>query len=139
MPFRMHWQGTLIVHSFGCFSFAWAVEIYWALPRLVVAKRLVRTCKVAQHRAESERVSRVDGFDDSNNCLFTWFWLLAAFLIPVLELLYRRRWSPDDGLGALIISPTRELAVQIFEVRCADTKVVPVRTATVAWLGLNCC
>ncbi|KAJ3896680.1 P-loop containing nucleoside triphosphate hydrolase protein [Lentinula edodes] len=39
-----------------------------------------------------------------------------AFLIPVLEILYRQRWGPTDGLGALIISPTRELAVQIFEV-----------------------
>ncbi|TFK67648.1 ATP-dependent RNA helicase dbp-4 [Pluteus cervinus] len=39
-----------------------------------------------------------------------------AFLIPVLEILYRRKWGPTDGLGALIISPTRELAVQIFEV-----------------------
>ncbi|WFD43465.1 RNA helicase [Malassezia psittaci] len=39
-----------------------------------------------------------------------------AFLIPVLEMLYRRRWSSADGLGALIVSPTRELAMQIFEV-----------------------
>ncbi|KAJ3737402.1 P-loop containing nucleoside triphosphate hydrolase protein [Lentinula guzmanii] len=39
-----------------------------------------------------------------------------AFLVPVLEVLYRQRWGPMDGLGALIISPTRELAVQIFEV-----------------------
>ncbi|KAL0946240.1 hypothetical protein HGRIS_012498 [Hohenbuehelia grisea] len=39
-----------------------------------------------------------------------------AFLVPVLETLYRRKWGPTDGLGALIISPTRELAVQIFEV-----------------------
>ncbi|KAF9485667.1 DEAD-domain-containing protein [Pholiota conissans] len=39
-----------------------------------------------------------------------------AFLVPVLEILYRRRWSAADGLGALIVSPTRELAVQIFEV-----------------------
>ena len=55
-----------------------------------------------------------------------------AFLIPVLELLYRSKWGPQDGLGALVISPTRELvrtpsplmtysptclqAVQIFEV-----------------------
>ncbi|KAG6909727.1 hypothetical protein DXG01_015715 [Tephrocybe rancida] len=39
-----------------------------------------------------------------------------AFLVPVLEILYRRKWGPADGLGALIISPTRELAVQIFEV-----------------------
>ena len=39
-----------------------------------------------------------------------------AFLIPVLENLYRRRWTELDGLGALILSPTRELAIQIFEV-----------------------
>ena len=39
-----------------------------------------------------------------------------AFLVPVLENLYRRRWTEYDGLGALILSPTRELAIQIFEV-----------------------
>ena len=39
-----------------------------------------------------------------------------AFLIPVLERLFHAKWSKDDGLGALIISPTRELAIQIFEV-----------------------
>lgn len=39
-----------------------------------------------------------------------------AFLIPVLEKLYHSRWTNYDGLGALIISPTRELAVQIFDV-----------------------
>eukprot|EP00842_Homolaphlyctis_polyrhiza_P000191 jgi/Hompol1/1172/HPOL_003007-RA len=40
-----------------------------------------------------------------------------AFVIPVLECLLKSEWSSaDDGLGALIISPTRELAMQIFEV-----------------------
>ncbi|KAF7319339.1 RNA helicase [Mycena chlorophos] len=39
-----------------------------------------------------------------------------AFLIPVLEILYRRKWGAMDGLGALVISPTRELAIQIFDV-----------------------
>ncbi|KAI4118317.1 MAG: hypothetical protein LQ345_001622 [Seirophora villosa] len=39
-----------------------------------------------------------------------------AFLVPVLENLYRSRWTELDGLGALILSPTRELAIQIFEV-----------------------
>ncbi|KAI1763313.1 DEAD-domain-containing protein [Hypoxylon sp. FL1150] len=39
-----------------------------------------------------------------------------AFLVPVLEKLYRAQWTEHDGLGALVISPTRELAVQIFEV-----------------------
>ncbi|KAJ4353445.1 ATP-dependent RNA helicase dbp4 [Didymosphaeria variabile] len=40
-----------------------------------------------------------------------------AFLIPVLENLYRlQHIGPDAGLGALIISPTRELAIQIFDI-----------------------
>ena len=39
-----------------------------------------------------------------------------AFLIPVLEKLWSERWSSLDGLGALLISPTRELAYQTFEV-----------------------
>ncbi|KAL4960813.1 RNA-dependent ATPase HCA4 [Aspergillus stella-maris] len=39
-----------------------------------------------------------------------------AFLVPILENLYRKQWAEHDGLGALVISPTRELAIQIFEV-----------------------
>ncbi|KAK1091999.1 ATP-dependent RNA helicase dbp4 [Friedmanniomyces endolithicus] len=40
-----------------------------------------------------------------------------AFLIPVLENLYRAQCiGGDAGLGAMVISPTRELAIQIFEV-----------------------
>lgn len=39
-----------------------------------------------------------------------------AFLIPILERLYRMKWSRFDGLGALILSPTRELALQTFDV-----------------------
>lgn len=39
-----------------------------------------------------------------------------AFLIPLLETLYRQRWTPQDGVGAIVLSPTRELAGQIFAV-----------------------
>lgn len=39
-----------------------------------------------------------------------------AFLIPILDRLYLESWTTQDGLGALILSPTRELAVQTFEV-----------------------
>eukprot|EP01054_Gregarina_sp_Poly1_P003114 Gregarina_sp_Poly_1__3113@NODE_1877_length_3152_cov_86_092382_g1218_i0_p1_GENE_NODE_1877_length_3152_cov_86_092382_g1218_i0NODE_1877_length_3152_cov_86_092382_g1218_i0_p1_ORF_typecomplete_len814_score141_18DEAD/PF00270_29/1e42DEAD/PF00270_29/2_9e02Helicase_C/PF00271_31/1_4e04Helicase_C/PF00271_31/8_5e03Helicase_C/PF00271_31/5_2e26ResIII/PF04851_15/1_1e13ResIII/PF04851_15/3e02DUF4217/PF13959_6/9_5e11ERCC3_RAD25_C/PF16203_5/3_5e09AAA_19/PF13245_6/0_33_NODE_1877_length_3152_cov_86_092382_g1218_i034 len=39
-----------------------------------------------------------------------------AYLIPVVELLWREQWSVDDGLGAMIIVPTRELSLQIFDV-----------------------
>jgi len=39
-----------------------------------------------------------------------------AFLIPLVERLYRKRFTPMDGPGGIVLSPTRELAVQIFEV-----------------------
>ncbi|KAG5339580.1 DDX10 helicase, partial [Acromyrmex charruanus] len=38
-----------------------------------------------------------------------------AFLIPILEILYCKQWTRLDGLGSLIITPTRELAYQIYE------------------------
>eukprot|EP00526_Cylindrotheca_closterium_P007319 CAMPEP_0113621112 /NCGR_PEP_ID=MMETSP0017_2-20120614/10780_1 /TAXON_ID=2856 /ORGANISM="Cylindrotheca closterium" /LENGTH=692 /DNA_ID=CAMNT_0000530833 /DNA_START=148 /DNA_END=2226 /DNA_ORIENTATION=+ /assembly_acc=CAM_ASM_000147 len=39
-----------------------------------------------------------------------------AFLVPLLEKLYRAGWSTQDGVGAIVLSPTRELAGQIFAV-----------------------
>ncbi len=39
-----------------------------------------------------------------------------SYLIPVVECLYRSRWTQFDGLGALILVPTRELGMQAFEV-----------------------
>ncbi|GJQ69228.1 hypothetical protein Trydic_g6377 [Trypoxylus dichotomus] len=38
-----------------------------------------------------------------------------AFIIPILEKLFCFQWTRLDGLGALVITPTRELAYQIFE------------------------
>ncbi|CAH0553957.1 unnamed protein product [Brassicogethes aeneus] len=38
-----------------------------------------------------------------------------AFIIPILEKLFSKQWTHLDGLGALVITPTRELAYQIFE------------------------
>jgi len=39
-----------------------------------------------------------------------------AYIIPVLESLYRNSVSSTDGPTAIILSPTRELAVQIYQV-----------------------
>ncbi len=39
-----------------------------------------------------------------------------AFLIPVIELLHKSQFSTRNGTGAVIISPTRELAMQIYGV-----------------------
>lgn len=37
-------------------------------------------------------------------------------MFQVLEKLYKERWGPEDGVGSIIISPTRELADQLFDV-----------------------
>lgn len=34
----------------------------------------------------------------------------------MIENLYRRKWTSLDGTGALIVVPTRELGMQVFEV-----------------------
>ena len=39
-----------------------------------------------------------------------------SYLVPVVEALYRARWTQFDGLGALVLVPTRELGMQAFEV-----------------------
>lgn len=39
-----------------------------------------------------------------------------AFLIPAVELLHRLKFKPRNGTGVIIVSPTRELALQIFGV-----------------------
>ncbi|KAI6133323.1 DEAD-domain-containing protein [Pisolithus croceorrhizus] len=39
-----------------------------------------------------------------------------AFLVPAVELLHRMKFKPRNGTGIIIISPTRELALQIFGV-----------------------
>jgi ATP-dependent RNA helicase DDX18/HAS1 len=36
-----------------------------------------------------------------------------AFLIPCIQYLITEKFSKDDGLGALVLAPTRELAIQI--------------------------
>jgi superfamily II DNA/RNA helicase len=49
-----------------------------------------------------------------------------SFLVPVLEILYRQKWGPADGLGALVISPTREL-VRIQEPNFRRLRILPGR------------
>ncbi|KAF8820964.1 DEAD/DEAH box ATP-dependent Rna helicase [Cardiosporidium cionae] len=48
-----------------------------------------------------------------------------AFLIPSIELLYQIKFLPRNGCGCLIISPTRELSLQIFEVARDLCKFLP--------------
>lgn len=39
-----------------------------------------------------------------------------AFLIPAIELLYSLKFKPRNGTGVIVVTPTRELALQIFGV-----------------------
>ena len=39
-----------------------------------------------------------------------------SYVVPILEKLYLERWSIDDGMAAVIVVPTRELGLQVFEV-----------------------
>lgn len=48
----------------------------------------------------------------------------------LIEKLYRSRWTKLDGMGALVLTPTRELALQIFE------ELVKVRV--VCWCDAWC-
>ena len=50
-----------------------------------------------------------------------------AFLVPMLECLYRARWSRMDGIGGLVISPTREL------VRCTPPYTFARAHALALW------
>jgi ATP-dependent RNA helicase DDX18/HAS1 len=39
-----------------------------------------------------------------------------AFLLPAIELLHSLKFKPRNGTGVIVVSPTRELALQIFQV-----------------------
>jgi ATP-dependent RNA helicase DDX18/HAS1 len=39
-----------------------------------------------------------------------------AFLLPAIEMLSSMRFKPRNGTGVIVVSPTRELALQIFGV-----------------------
>ncbi len=48
-------------------------------------------------------------------CLHSHFLLGVLCDVQIVEKLYRLQWTRLDGLGALVLTPTRELALQIFE------------------------
>lgn len=85
-----------------------------------ISKKTLLGLQEAQYRQPTEIQRQTIGFAllgrDVLGAAKTGSGKTLAFLIPVLECLYRMQWSSMDGLGALIISPTRELAYQTFEV-----------------------
>lgn len=85
-----------------------------------LSKKTLLGLQEAQYRQPTEIQRQTLGFallgKDVLGAAKTGSGKTLAFLIPVLECLYRQQWTSMDGLGALIISPTRELAYQTFEV-----------------------
>ncbi|XP_055731346.1 probable ATP-dependent RNA helicase DDX10 isoform X3 [Salvelinus fontinalis] len=85
-----------------------------------ISKNTLRGLMEAQYRQPTEIQRQTIGFalqgKDVLGAAKTGSGKTLAFIIPVLECLYRQQWTAMDGLGALVISPTRELAYQTFEV-----------------------
>lgn len=85
-----------------------------------ISKKTLLGLQKAQYRQPTEIQRQTIGFalqgKDILGAAKTGSGKTLAFLVPVLECLYRHQWTSMDGLGALIISPTRELAYQTFEV-----------------------
>ncbi|XP_073680823.1 probable ATP-dependent RNA helicase DDX10 [Garra rufa] len=85
-----------------------------------ISKKTLQGLREAQYRQPTEIQRQTIGFAlqgrDVLGAAKTGSGKTLAFLIPVMECLFRQQWTAMDGLGALIISPTRELAYQTFEV-----------------------
>ncbi|XP_024426721.2 probable ATP-dependent RNA helicase DDX10 [Desmodus rotundus] len=85
-----------------------------------ISKKTLKGLQEAQYRLVTEIQKQTIGLalqgKDVLGAAKTGSGKTLAFLVPVLEALYRLQWTSADGLGVLIISPTRELAYQTFEV-----------------------
>ncbi|PKU38332.1 hypothetical protein llap_11364 [Limosa lapponica baueri] len=85
-----------------------------------LSKKTLRGLQEAQYRVVTEIQRQTIGLalqgKDVLGAAKTGSGKTLAFIVPALELLYRHQWTSADGLGVLIISPTRELAYQTFKV-----------------------
>ncbi|NXN91634.1 DDX10 helicase, partial [Rhinopomastus cyanomelas] len=85
-----------------------------------LSKKTVKGLQEAQYRQVTEIQRQTIGLalqgKDVLGAAKTGSGKTLAFIVPALELLYRLQWTSADGLGVLIISPTRELAYQTFKV-----------------------
>ncbi|NXU42181.1 DDX10 helicase, partial [Drymodes brunneopygia] len=85
-----------------------------------LSKKTLKALQEAQYRVVTEIQRQTIGLalqgKDVLGAAKTGSGKTLAFIVPALELLYRQQWTSADGLGVLIISPTRELAYQTFKV-----------------------
>nr|XP_025037525.1 probable ATP-dependent RNA helicase DDX10 isoform X2 [Pelodiscus sinensis] len=106
---RLAWQCTKINPN--------EIERFSDFP---LSKKTLKGLQEAQYRMVTEIQRQTIGLSlqgkDVLGAAKTGSGKTLAFIIPALEKLYCRQWTSMDGLGVLIISPTRELAYQTFEV-----------------------
>lgn len=92
-----------------------------AVPRLLEGKDVLGAAKTGElprlwevHEEVAIIGEEVLGLHDSPFCAGSGKTL--AFLVPCLELLYQVAFAPRNGTGVIVLSPTRELSMQIFDV-----------------------
>ncbi|KAJ1075651.1 hypothetical protein K5549_017693, partial [Capra hircus] len=123
---KPEWQQYVVVVCmlsevfFFFFTFQINVNEITRFSDFPLSKKTLKGLQEAQYRLVTEIQKQTIGLalqgKDVLGAAKTGSGKTLAFLVPVLEALYRLQWTSADGLGVLIISPTRELAYQTFEV-----------------------
>lgn len=90
------------------------IKVFADLPLSQKTLRALATCK---YKVPTEIQRQSIGYAlqgrDVLGAAITGSGKTLAFLVPVIENLFVRQWVRQDGVGAIIISPTRELAYQM--------------------------
>lgn len=83
-----------------------------------ILKALTQQGYTAPTPIQAQSIPHILQHKDISGCAQTGTGKTAAFAIPILELLHRQKnasETPQPGIKALILTPTRELAIQIQE------------------------
>ncbi len=80
-----------------------------------IGKALSKRGYVTPTPIQAEAIPYLLDGDDLLGCAQTGTGKTAAFSIPIIQHIYNRRYSSPRGIKALILTPTRELAIQIDE------------------------
>ncbi len=80
-----------------------------------INKALTKTGYVTPTPIQAQAIPHLLNGHDLLGCAQTGTGKTAAFSIPIIQHIYNRRHSSPRGIKALILTPTRELAIQINE------------------------
>ncbi|MFI3280098.1 MAG: DEAD/DEAH box helicase [Rikenellaceae bacterium] len=80
-----------------------------------ISKALTKTGYVTPTPIQAQAIPHLLDGHDLLGCAQTGTGKTAAFSIPIIQHIYNRRHSSPRGIKALILTPTRELAIQINE------------------------